>query len=1595
MKTNYRLLVTTSLTALLTASNVAVANPIGGDVVAGSATITEVGKKLDIHQTSDRAVIDWRGFDIAPDEHTQFYQPSSSAIAINRVNSTNPSTIAGQLSANGNVILINPNGVFFSKTSTVDVNGMIATTADIDNQKFMGGSLHFDKPGNPNASIINAGSITAKEAGLVGLVAPNVENSGIITARLGRVHLASGDTATIDLYGDGLMEVKASDALTSQLVKNTGTINAAGGTIALTAAAGRATVNSVVKVSGELNAPAVSMKNGKIIIAAEGSNAVTGNLTANKSTKQGSSNVIISAAKLNVSGKNASEKGGTVTITGDDITLKDYSVIDASGAASGGTILIGGEYQGKGTTSTARSVFVEQDVQLLADALTNGNGGNIILWADDAMRFHGSIFARGGAQGGNGGFVETSGHNTLTVANATVNLTDAQGNAGTWLLDPADITIVSNGTASDGVNTFKASDLAALSTSANVILSATNNITFNMGGDTANLASNRNISLTAGNDMLTSSSGIIRTSGTGGITFTADSDMQLNGLQLEATGTGNISLRGIDSLRTDTISMGSGNLTLSTNDNLTIGSQLTGTGELTLLPYTAATKMRIDNGTNADFSLNTTEIGLLQSNWSMIYFGRTDGTLSFVPSSDVTWKNSLTIRNGEETQLGSSIIHMINGASLAFENTTVHLITNIFTDGGDVNFIGNTSSLLGRGGNITTNGGDINVKRFLQILGQGTYDTRGNGTDGNINLTQGIGETYSTSPTGVKLYAGTGTIAFGGAVDGTFGGSALDIEASGGALTFNGAWGLKGANNFPVLRNVTLSSINTNITLPNLAATGNVSLNAGTGTITTGTINTGTGNLSLVSDDININGDLSGTGDLLLRPYGNINMRINWYGGDYNLDTTELNHIKNGWNNITIGHAGGDVITMGDNTWNDNVTIVKNASGFASLQLYGSQTLNDNASLTLTSSYVDLYGNITTDGGAFTVNGATTGYNNGIFSTSGGAVNFNGDVRINASGSPLNVNSGGGNITLANSLYDINGSNAGKTIILNAGAGDISFGNTINTDANVTASAAHLLFNGAWGNSTTLGTVSLTSANSYALPAIKAASLYLNTLATVTQTAAMEATNLLLSGTGGVYTLTNTSNNIGTLAGNTGSVNLKNGSNNLTVGTVNSIAGLTTTGNVLLDADYGVITVGPISTGTGNLTLTSQDIVINGDLSGTGILALRPNAANTGMRVNFYSNDYNLDTAEIAHFVDGWSLIELGRADSANNLNFGGATFHDPVKFLSYFTGVFGNFVGQGNASLTTNDAVEIFDGSTITTQGGGININNGLTLTNGGTTLATVGGNISISGAVTQTGTVGDVILNAGTGSLALGSTLDGAFNLTTTANSYSLGGALGSNTALANVIINSLNTLTLPSITAANILAKTTSAVADIIIGSGKALTTSGSGTAITLASGRSFLNNSGSSTPFAVTGGGRWLVYANNPTANSLYGLVSGFELYNCSYLGACTGLPATGNGLLYSAAQPIVSNPTPVNTPPAVTASTLPSQVLRGINVDPYIPNTRIVSIPISYKSETTSSGDRDERIDTSSTSTRRPNSDNRDISITFSHSLQREFNVQTD
>ena len=182
-------------------------NPTEGSIAAGSATINDILKTTLINQSSDKLIINWRDFSIASDETTRFIMPSASSSVLNRVTGGNLSSILGTLQGNGNVYLINPNGVLMGAGANIQCNSFIASTLDISNNNFLaGGDLNFS--GDSSAKITNLGKINAA-GGDVFLIARQIENHGEIRAEKGTVGLASGSEILLKPAGSERIFVKA------------------------------------------------------------------------------------------------------------------------------------------------------------------------------------------------------------------------------------------------------------------------------------------------------------------------------------------------------------------------------------------------------------------------------------------------------------------------------------------------------------------------------------------------------------------------------------------------------------------------------------------------------------------------------------------------------------------------------------------------------------------------------------------------------------------------------------------------------------------------------------------------------------------------------------------------------------------------------------------------------------------------------------------------------------------------------------------------------------------------------------------------------------------------------------------------------------------------------------------------------------------------------------------------------------------------------------------------------------------------------------------------------------------------------------------
>ena len=660
-----------------------------------------------IQQHSQNLILNWDSYNVQANEAVNYRQPNANAQALNRILDHNPSQIFGQINANGKVLLVNPNGVFFKPGARVNVGGLVASGLNISDKDFLAGKYHFahDGKGAPGA-VINQGLIQAATGGAVSLIGGAVKNEGTILAHAGQVNLVAGKAMTMDFDGDGLIQFAVTEELLERAegledaVSNTGTIKAEGGAVLLKGRAARDVFTQVVNNSGVIGAGRVESNGGVIRLVAEGpGNSLLNTGTLNAASEKGAGGTVKLKAegKVAVSGKaritaasrtgnggridirgadvavsdsalitaasgvgqgqagdallnvdssfrwnddgggnaggggaiNDSEgadskglaankkprhsseswnpgktthsgpgrndlsglaggtihikaknkavvsgsaqitavseagKGGHIQITGDKVGLMGLARLDASGAAGGGEILLGGDYKGQNAkVKNARVTYVGKGARLSADAKTKGKGGRVIVWADDTTRYHGRISARGGAQGGDGGFVEVSGKRYLAFR-GKVDVNAPKGRAGTLLLDPNDLCIGGNAsctqggaTATEDTNTggddiFNAASSTANSWvsqttlddvgNANILLQASNDIFFDsnislgaVGATTGPNAYNSRFSLVAGRNINMNNNNLTLNGNTSRASFFAAGSITLGTGQIKA-----------------------------------------------------------------------------------------------------------------------------------------------------------------------------------------------------------------------------------------------------------------------------------------------------------------------------------------------------------------------------------------------------------------------------------------------------------------------------------------------------------------------------------------------------------------------------------------------------------------------------------------------------------------------------------------------------------------------------------------------------------------------------------------------------------------------------------------------------------------------------------------------------------------------------------------------------------------------------------------------------------------------------------------------------------------------------------------------------
>jgi len=471
----------------LTLSGYVTAAPTGGKVTTGSGQITQSGTTTTIQQNSQTLGLDWLSFNVAANETVNFVQPGQNSIAVNQILSSSGSEILGHLHANGQVWLINPNGILFGADAQVNVAGLVASTLAPTAANGTGGTSFS---GSGTGSIVNQGTITAAKGGYVALLGNSVSNQGVVSAQLGTVALGAGSAETLTFAGNKLLQIAVDQSTLAALAENKGLIAAPGGAVYMTAGAANSLLASTVNTSGVIRATSFADHDGTIVLSA--------GLPAGTVTVGG---------LLDVSSSHGA--GGDATATAGSVVVGPNATIDAAGGAGGGSIRIGGGWEGGEGLAQATTVNVVGGATLDATATNKGNGGEIVVRSDvtnmnSTAEVAGTLLATGGPLGGNGGHIETSGH-WLDVTGITVNTAATSGAPGTWLLDPYNVTIGSTGTnisTSGGTYTPTATSTITASSIATA-LNGGNNVTISTynsgGGSIGDITVSSAITKTSGN----------------------------------------------------------------------------------------------------------------------------------------------------------------------------------------------------------------------------------------------------------------------------------------------------------------------------------------------------------------------------------------------------------------------------------------------------------------------------------------------------------------------------------------------------------------------------------------------------------------------------------------------------------------------------------------------------------------------------------------------------------------------------------------------------------------------------------------------------------------------------------------------------------------------------------------------------------------------------------------------------------------------------------------------------------------------------------------------------------------------------------------
>ncbi|HET6828866.1 MAG TPA: filamentous hemagglutinin N-terminal domain-containing protein, partial [Ramlibacter sp.] len=759
--------------------------PTGPQAIAGQATVTVNGTHMQVTTQNaangQHSAINWQSFSVGSGHSVYFQQPTTASTVINRVTLPNPSLINGSVGSNAHVVLVNQYGITVGPGAVIDTARFTASTLAMSEADAIAGRLRFQADGVPGPLVMQ-GQVVARGGDVV-LVARDIEvdRDAVVRSEGGAVILAAGQK--VEITGRGLEGIRLEVQAPTDRVVNLGTLQ--GDAVGIFA--------GTLRHSGAIRAQTATLEGGRVVLKAQKDIVVTQGAVINADGAPGHAggHIALQAGEsVQVAGTLSAQsatlaapevawtsgqppagpalplsgKGGRVEVLGQTVWLQEGAGVDVSGDAGGGTILVGGDYQGANPEiPNAKETFVASGVNLVADARARGDGGKVIVWADSRTRFYGHLSARGGEFGGNGGIGETSGKEML-LFRGTADLTARRGRRGSLLLDPNSITVDGtadiNGDTSPGPDMTGAGDLDNASTD---YPGAASQITATA---LATLLNTADVTLAATN-VITIASAVAKTTGSA---KTLTLNAPVVNIMAAIGGTASIPLNlTVNASTSVTLNAAYSNGTLTlTNPTLTLGasaalSNVTLGSDVTLSGTTLAVSNGLQIASSRTFNIGSVSVAL---SGSQVFTtgGSADivmagGSFTVPGSQSLALSAGITVRGYGNFYSGGASSTLVNNGTIDADQTGQFLLIRPanFTNNsvlrastGSVQF-GSTTAVTNAAtaviqndngrlefGSVITNAGDVNLNGGLTLLGGSltptTYTTGWNRNAGELRI---------------------------------------------------------------------------------------------------------------------------------------------------------------------------------------------------------------------------------------------------------------------------------------------------------------------------------------------------------------------------------------------------------------------------------------------------------------------------------------------------------------------------------------------------------------------------------------------------------------------------------------------------------------------------------------------------------------------------------------------------------------------------------------------------------------------------------------------------------------------------------------------